>query len=72
MSALEHAVFAIYESPRDYPGRYVVRRWVGTVADPEPRAVALTLAEARKAIPSGLFYLPRLRGDDPCIKETWI
>jgi hypothetical protein len=73
------AIFTIYESPKDYPGRIVVRRSEvnadGARVDPEPLAVVLTLAEARIAIESvqpGLICLGRNPSDDPVIVECWL
>jgi hypothetical protein len=67
-------LFTIYENPSDYPGRFVVRRFVATrppTTDVEPLAVVKTLAEARAAIPPGMDWIGRYDADDPCIVETW-
>jgi len=70
--------YTVYENPADFPGRFVVRRWMITrhSADPiavkEPHAVCLTLETARQSIPAGLYRLPRENSDDACIVETWI
>lgn len=63
--------FAVYDHPLDYPGHYVVRRFVGD----EPTAdfaIELTLGSIRLHIPPGMYRLERLDGDDPYILETWI
>jgi hypothetical protein len=65
-------LFAIYKNPSDYPGKYVVRRWEGLVADRQPVIVADELKQAREAIPDHMYRLDRLEGDDPAILETWI
>lgn len=69
-------VFTVYDSPRDYPGRFVVRRFVitgeWTTPDADPLVVADTLEIARQAIPYGLVQVPRMYGDDPPIVESWL
>jgi hypothetical protein len=65
-------IFVVYENPLDYPGMFVVRRWMGEVPDPFPVIVAETLTEARKVIPNGSVKLMPYAGDDPVILETWI
>jgi hypothetical protein len=64
-------LYTIYENPRDYPGKFVVRRWVGLKPDPTAE-VRDTLADARAAVPVGRVLLSRMADDDPCIAETWI
>lgn len=72
--ALSH--FAIYHSPADFPGRFVVREIIhnqGLVMTTLiPLAVVDTIEEARDAVPQGLFCMPRARDDDPVIVETWV
>ena len=68
-------LFCVYHNPADFPGKYVVRRWVGMDPDREPAAVGLTLDEVRQKIIDenhGLVCLSRQPGDDPVILETWI
>lgn len=64
--------WAVYKDPSDYPGKFVVRRFIGMNAKKEPEVVADTLDEARRVIPAGLICVPRLNGDDPVIYEVWI
>ncbi|MES2460583.1 MAG: hypothetical protein V4671_08355 [Armatimonadota bacterium] len=71
------SVWTIYDSPFDYPGRFVVRRW--EVSGPDGRAVpdqecvlADSLEEARAAVPPGLRNLGRYPQDDINIAETWL
>jgi hypothetical protein len=65
-------MFTIYCNPRDYPGKYVVRRHVtGIGPDPEPLAVVDTLDEARDAVPPYLACMNRQPDDQPQIVETW-
>jgi hypothetical protein len=70
-------MFTIYESPLDYPGKFVVRG--GTVAssgdylhDTAVRAVVDSIDAARAWVPDGLYCLPRDPNDDPCIVEVWL
>ncbi|HEY7234541.1 MAG TPA: hypothetical protein VH539_10355 [Gemmatimonadaceae bacterium] len=70
-------VWVVYQSPRDYPGRWVVRRQRarrdGTVVpDPKPLIVCDSLDVARSVLPRGLFRLPRFEQDEPQIVEAWI
>lgn len=71
-------MFVVYDSPTDYPGRYVLRRLVvqddgKIVHDAKPLAVALrshpaALAAVRLPIPAGLV---RAGDPDPRILEVW-
>lgn len=75
MTASGLTMWTVYESPRDYPGLFVARRWI--VDGSEPVAtnevfIATTLAGIHRALPGGLFRLERAPMDDPCIVETWV
>jgi hypothetical protein len=66
--------YVIYNSPKDYPGEFLVRRWGIGPGLPVPLEVVArcpTLEEARQAVPSGAICLGRYEGDDPVIVETW-
>jgi len=68
-------LFCIYQDPADYPGKFVVRRWVGMDPDREPVTVAETLEAARaelKRLNPHLVRLERSHDDDPVILESWI
>lgn len=75
-------MFTVYESPRDFPGRFVVRRWaigprqfgdpIKAKPDARPWAIADTLAGARESLPPGLSNLARNPDDDSVIVETWV
>ncbi|NRF83818.1 hypothetical protein HQ619_07745 [Burkholderia gladioli] len=65
------AIWVIYDSPIDLPGRFVARKWLLD----RPTSVVLqskTLDELRSKLPSGLTQLPRDPGDDAKIVESWI
>ena len=64
-------IITIFESPEDYPGKYVAR--VFDVDKPTNlAAVADTYEELMQAIPAGMVRLERNEKDDPVILETWI
>jgi hypothetical protein len=67
--------YTIYDSPSDYPGVHVVRKWVADPAGPQDggvHAVTGTLAEARRSIPNGYAVMPRDPSDPPSIVEMWL
>jgi hypothetical protein len=69
-------MWTVYESSRDYPGRFVARKWEirQGVSEPIPTpevAVGESLDAVRKAIPGGLYRQPRSPDDDPKIVEVW-
>ena len=67
--------WVIYMGPTDFPGQWVVRRWLVTAGavHPDARAVSCaTLEEARRIVPAGLYNLGRYSDDDPAIYEVWI
>lgn len=64
-------IITIFNSPTDYPGKYVAR--VFDVDKPTTlAAVADTYEELMQAIPAGMVRLERNEKDDPVILETWI
>jgi hypothetical protein len=72
---MELSQWVIYAHPRDYPDKYVMRRWdiSGSVMiATDETAFANTLAEIRECVPQGLFRLERFENDDPCIVEVWL
>ena len=70
--------YVIYNNPRDYPNKFVVRRFVVRpnmpLADTEPIGVVNTLEEARALVPVIYDFksMPRLLQDEPQIAETWM
>ena len=56
MPGNELSIYTVYNNPTDYPGKFVVRRYVSesgrTIADFEPLLVCDTLDQARAAIPT--------------------
>lgn len=65
-------IWVIYDHPRDHPGWYVARRWIGT----EPQSemfVSKDVGPLQAWMEAhGLYRLEREAGDDPTIMETWI
>lgn len=63
--------FTIFEKPKDFPDKYVVRLFDGK----QPTrlvAVKETLEAARATIPQIFYRVPRSETDDPVIVETWL
>lgn len=70
-------LWTIFRNPKDYPGKYVVRKFFIERGAPGPVAdnfvlVADTLDDARRHIPSWMTRLVRDEGDEPQIVESWI
>ena len=63
-------VWTIYSSPSDFPGRFVARKFVLDQPTAE-HVVGDTLEAVRRAIPPGLYRIPREPHDDPVIVEIW-
>lgn len=63
--------FVIFDSPEDFPGKFVVRLFDGT----KPTrliAVKRSLEAARKTIPEIFIPVPRSETDKTAIVETWL
>lgn len=69
-------MWTICESPKDFPGKFVVRRFrvrAGEVdAEKDPVAVVDTLDQARDAVPLGHYRMDRMPEDEPQIVEVWL
>lgn len=74
---IQFVQYAIYENPSDYPGRFVLRKWVvvrgnpNPLASPFPTCIATTIEVCRNAIPPGMVMI-KPKGGDPSIVEEWI
>lgn len=70
--------WALYDSPADYPGKFVVRRFAIVRGEIEPApeffptAVVDSLEEARSHIPLNLARIPATYGEDPVVVEEWL
>lgn len=72
---IEMSQWVVYERPRDYPNKFVLRRWdirAGSMIATDDLQTADSLAAIRKAVPAGLYRLKRFEEDDPCIVEVWL
>jgi hypothetical protein len=72
---LEMSQWVIYDHPRDFPDKYVMRRWgvqAGQAVATDEMVLADTLEEIRRRVPPGLYRLERFKDDDPCIVEVWL
>jgi hypothetical protein len=71
--------YSIYQNPRDYPGKIVVRGTTiaGGTCEPDETAVYIgeSLNDARaviEALDPNLICFPRDENDEPQIVETWL
>lgn len=67
--------YTVYKSPRDYPGKFVIRQFYVDASGARPCVgyVCDTLDEARSLVePFGLICMPRFPNDEPQIVEVWI
>lgn len=73
----ELPVYTVYYNPADFPGQYVVRRFVVTSgsapqADESPLYVGDSLERARDIIPPGLYCFSGDAADEPIVVESWM
>lgn len=73
---IKHSIinqYVIYKNPKDFPGKYVVRKWEIQRGGPTPaEAISCeTIKEARSCIPEGLVKFERSEQDHPSIYEVW-
>jgi len=67
--------YVIYEKPKDYPTKFLVREWIigpGTVQAGPMICAADTIEEARASLPEGVDQFPVFENDDPVIAEVWM
>jgi hypothetical protein len=68
-------VWVIYNSPRDHPGKWVLRAQDANRDGVRPHDdcyVCESLEQARAYLPWGVVKLARHPEDDPVIYETWV
>jgi hypothetical protein len=69
-------MWTIYAHPRDFPDKYVARKFVADGGDPVPTEdvlLANTIAPLRAEMARrGLMRLARSVGDEPQIVEVWL
>jgi hypothetical protein len=64
-------IWSIYESPADYPGLFVARKYL--LDQPTTEALFSTnLDGVRKQLPLGLYRLPRNPMDHRSVVESWV
>lgn len=71
------AMWTVYDHPRDYPDKFVARRFDVDADGPRPSAsiiITETLEMLREILAKDLHLTPldRNEGDDPVIVETWL
>ena len=70
------STWTIYNSPSDYPGFFIARRFEIKAGDPYPTAEfrkSVLVDELRQGfIDQGLTVIPRHPTDPPSVVETWI
>jgi hypothetical protein len=64
-------MWTVYWNPRDIPGKWVVRHFVGLTPD-RYGVICNTLTEAREQVPDHCVRLDRSPGDDFAIYEVWL
>lgn len=69
---IQLTMYTVYNSPSDYPGKWVVRVWQNEQPLLEPLCVEETLIDARSKLPPGLNNVGRFYSDDPVVHEVWI
>lgn len=69
-------MYTVYQNPRDFPGKFVVRRFRvskdGVVPELKPWAVKDSLEEVHKELPPHLFKTRRMPEDESHIVEVWL
>jgi hypothetical protein len=66
-------MWVVYRYPRDYPDKFVARRWVGDEARADEFVLADKLGDLQaQLIEAGRIRLERMPGDDAVIVEVWL
>jgi hypothetical protein len=69
-------MFVVYERPKDYPDKFVVRRWSisgeRVDADGDWFFLGETLEDVREKVPRHCIRIHRHPYDEPQILEVWI
>lgn len=70
------SLWTIYDSPSDFPGKFVVREHRvepgGALKCCQEATVHESLEQARSAVPPHCTVFPREPNDDPVIVEVWL
>lgn len=65
-------IIAVYQSPKDYPGKFVARLWDIGGKPTRYAVIKGSLEEIRQVIPGYMHWIGRTNLDDPVMIETWI
>lgn len=65
-------LFVLYDHPKDFPDKIVVRVWDAKRGATNIVWLADTLEQARAAMPPHFIRLPRSPTDDPVIIESYV
>jgi hypothetical protein len=65
-------LYTVYKNPKDYPSKFVVRRFSLEKPDPKPMIVCDSYEAAIAVIPIGCIRTLRHPEDEPQILETWL
>jgi hypothetical protein len=72
MTATGLEIWAVYENPTDYPGKWVARLFVDGKPTDKMHVAEDHNTLIRIMAMAGLVRLPRDASDDPVIVETWV
>lgn len=67
----ELKTIAIYNSPDDFPGKYVARLFNG-IEPTDKMVLGKTLEDVRGKMPRGYMRMPRHESDVASLVESWI
>lgn len=68
-------MWTIYDSPDDFPGTIVLRKFLAQGGVPAPEGTVIlcpSVEAARRLLPPGLACFPRAPSDPPSVVETWL
>jgi hypothetical protein len=68
-------MFVVYERPKDYPDKFVLRRWAigrGAAQGTEWFVLGETIEEVRAHVPLHCVRIGRDPHDEPQIVEVWL
>jgi len=68
-------MYTIFQGPADYPGMFVLRKFLILPAKIYPAEILCigdSLDVVREHVPYGAYNLGRMPEDDPTVVETWV
>lgn len=72
LESVEFPIIAIYESPKDFPGKYVARLWEIGAKPTQYIVIKESLEKLRNCMPKDIVRIERQQQEDPVIVETWL